>query len=54
MIDRQNLSILIDHGNPLCKIKTKILDFNAKHIDKQQFTNKDITLFYIPPAKKSG
>jgi hypothetical protein len=30
MIDRIYLSFLVDHENPLCKIKTKLVDFNIE------------------------
>ncbi len=30
MVDRIYLSLLVDHENPLCKIKTKLVDFNIE------------------------
>lgn len=30
MIDRINLSFLVDNNNPLCKVKTKVIDFNLQ------------------------
>lgn len=36
MFDRNNLSFLIDHENPLCKIKTKVIDFNLKDMEENK------------------
>lgn len=54
MVDRINLSFLVDHENPLCKIKTKIIDFNVAKKDLPHHKEKELTIYFIPPAKKSG
>ena len=33
MFDRINLTFLVGYDNPLCKIKTIVIDFNVKNVD---------------------
>jgi hypothetical protein len=51
MFDRNNLSFLINHENPLCKVKTKVIDFTLNEGEQK---DNCLTVLYVPPVKKSG
>ena len=51
MIDRANLIILTNNEDPLCKIKTRTINFNISVIEKNTPDN-ELTILFVPPANK--